>query len=29
MTGILEEEYNFLKSSGKSIKEEIRKTWRF
>lgn len=27
--GILEEEYAALKVSGKSIKEEIRKTWKY
>ncbi|MHA1661405.1 MAG: hypothetical protein ACTSUT_20095 [Promethearchaeota archaeon] len=29
MTGILEEEYNLIKASGKSIKEVIRESWRF
>ena len=29
MTGILEEEYNLIKSSGKSIKDVIRESWRF
>ena len=28
MTGILEEEYNLIKSSGKSIKDVIRESWR-
>ncbi|TFG02623.1 MAG: hypothetical protein EU529_15605 [Promethearchaeota archaeon] len=29
MTGILEEEYNLIKSSGKSIKEVIHESWRY
>ena len=29
MTGILEEEYNQIKSSGKSIKDVIHESWRF
>ncbi len=28
-TGILEDEYNVIKSSGKSVKDVIRDSWRF